>query len=401
MRRCVTTLFQNPHTEAPAEHDGEKLFTLILAHTFWTLSLAAQPLQRVPERLSDAEFWSLISDISEPGGYFRITDNFTSNEMEVGTVSTTLRATKVSGGAYIGVGPEQNFSYIAAIRPAVAFIIDIRRQAVIQHLMFKALFELSKDRAEFISLTFSKPKPVSADTIKAVQDLWNSYATVSTDTAAAKRNYLRVLDQLTKTHAFKLTPEEIESLKWVWDAFTQYGPGINTQAAQGGGGGRGANRGNFVSLTAQALDTTGVPQSFLSTDDNFKFVKALHEKNLIIPVSRDFGGPKALRGIGAWLTKQNATVSAFYVSNVEQYLFMDGKEAAFYANAATLPLTPMSVFIRPYSLRTPSSGGVGRGGGGGTNFGAVRPLCPIAGYLNAFEQGKARSNSDAVSCAGV
>jgi hypothetical protein len=321
--------------------------------------------------------------------------------MEVGTVSTMLRATKVSGGAYIGVGPEQNFSYIAAIRPSVAFVIDIRRQAVIQHLMFKALFELSHNRAEFISLTFSKPKPAAADTITNVQDLWNSYRDVATDLAVARRTYQRVLDHLTTTHQFTLTPEEIESLKWVWDAFTQYGPGINTQAAQGGGFGRGgANRGTFVTLTAQALDTTGVPQSFLSTDDNFKFVKSLHEKNLIIPVSGDFGGPKALRGIGAWLTKQNATVSAFYVSNVEQYLFMDGKQAAFYANAASLPVTATSVFIRPYSLRTPANGGFGRGGGGGVNFGPVRPLCPIAAYLTAFEQGRVRSNGDAVSCGG-
>ena len=40
----------------------------------------------LPTRLSDAEFWKLVSDISEPGGYFRITDNFTSNEREVGRV---------------------------------------------------------------------------------------------------------------------------------------------------------------------------------------------------------------------------------------------------------------------------------------------------------------------------
>ena len=256
------------------------LLALILAGSVITTALPAQSLSRVPERLTDAEFWTLVSDISEPGGYFRITDNFTSNEMEVSQVSTMLHATKTSGGAYIGVGPEQNFSYIAAVRPAVAFVIDIRRQAVIQHLMFKALFELSKNRADFISLTFSKPKPASADTITNIQSLWNSYQTVATDTALARRDYQRVSEQLTKTHGFKLTAEEIESLKWVWDAFTQYGPTISTQSAQGGGGfgggrgGRGgANRGTFVSLTAQALDSVGMPQTFLSTDDNFQFIK--------------------------------------------------------------------------------------------------------------------------------
>lgn len=374
----------------------KKIAALLFVCAVSTSSLSSQT--RVPERLSDAEFWSLVGDISEPGGFFRITDNFTSNEMEVGQVSSMLRAARVKGGAYIGVGPEQNFSYIAAVRPSVAFIIDIRRQAVIQHLMFKALFELSKDRAEFISLTFAKAKPASADTIKDIQNLWNSYYAVLTDTVAARRNYQRVFDHLTVTHKFKLTAEEIESLKWVWDAFTRYGPTIDTQAGQVTGG-RGANRGNFITLTAHALDTANTPQSFLSTDDNFKFVKSLHERNLIVPVSGDFAGPKALRSIGAWLAKQNATVSAFYVSNVEQYLYMDGKEAAFYANVSTLPLTSSSVFIRPYSLRTAAQNNFARGAG--INFGAVRPLCTITAYLKAFQDGKARSNADAVSCAGI
>jgi hypothetical protein len=386
----------------------KNLFAILLA----VLVLTAVPAQsirsqervqtagKVPDRLSDAEFWSLVTDISEPGGYFRITDNFTSNEMEVAEVMTRLRTTKVSGGAYIGVGPEQNFSYIAAIRPAVAFIIDIRRQAVMQHLMFKALFELSATRADFVSLTFSKGKPAGVDTIQNIQFIWNSFLNVPTDTALARKNYQRVLDHLTKTHSFRLTNEEIESLRWVWDAFTQYGPAINTQAAQGGGGfgGRGANRGNFITLTAQSLDSAGVVHSFLSTDDNYRYVKQLHEKNLFIPVSGDFAGPKALRGIGAWIAKQNATVSAFYLSNVEQYLYQDGKQAAFYANVATLPLTPTSVFIRPYSLRTPQNAAFG-GRGGGFNFGTVRPLCPITAYLKAFSDGKATSNADALSCA--
>ena len=77
--------------------------------------------------------------------------------MEVGRVFTMLRERGVAGGVYLGVGPEQNLTYIAAIRPEMAFIIDIRRQAVMQHLMFKAVFELATDRADFISLLFSKP----------------------------------------------------------------------------------------------------------------------------------------------------------------------------------------------------------------------------------------------------
>ena len=102
-----------------------------------TQTAATAPAQMtLPARLSDADFWALVSDISEPGAYFRITDNYTSNERQVGQLFTMLRTNGVRGGVYMGVGPEQNFSYIAAIKPVMAFICDIRRQAVMQHLMF-------------------------------------------------------------------------------------------------------------------------------------------------------------------------------------------------------------------------------------------------------------------------
>jgi len=133
----------------------------------------------LPDRLSDAEFWTLVSDISEPGGVFRIVDNFTSNEPEVGRVFTQLRERRVTGGVYIGVGPEQNLTYIAAIRPDMAFVVDIRRQAVMQHLLFKAVFELAKDRSDFISLLFSKPRPADLDSTTSIQRIWNAYAAAS------------------------------------------------------------------------------------------------------------------------------------------------------------------------------------------------------------------------------
>ena len=46
----------------------------------------------------------------------------------------------------------------------MAFIVDIRRQAIMQHLMFKAMFELANDRADFISILFAKPRPAGIDT---------------------------------------------------------------------------------------------------------------------------------------------------------------------------------------------------------------------------------------------
>ena len=337
----------------------------------------------LPARLSDAEYWQLVSDISEPGGYFRITDNYTSNEREVGRLFTMLRERGTSGGVFLGVGPEQNFTYIAAVRPVMAFIVDIRRQAVMQHLMYKAIFELSADRADFISMLFSKPRPAGMDANATIQDIWQAYFNVASDSTAAARNYARIVERLTKTHGFAFTAEESAQLREVYDAFYYFGPAISTRGAATGRGGGGGNGVTFADLTGFSYDAAGQAQSFLSSAENYAYVKGLHDKNLIVPVSGDFGGPKAIKAIGAWLRGRGATVSAFYVSNVEQYLFQDGKQTAFYENVAALPVRDVSVFIRPYSMRRAS---------------VTEPLCPIAPFLESVQKGAVVTNGDALAC---
>ena len=108
----------------------------------------------LPVALTDHEFWSLIEAVSEPAGTFSLSENLVSNEPHV---AENIRWMSPRGGVYIGVGPEQNFSYIARLRPAMAFIIDIRRENLNLHLFYKALFELSSDRADFVSRLFSRP----------------------------------------------------------------------------------------------------------------------------------------------------------------------------------------------------------------------------------------------------
>lgn len=340
------------------------------------------PPDALPTRLTDAEFWKLQGDISEPGGYFQIRDNFTSNEMEIGALFTVLRESKVAGDVYMGVGPEQNFTYIAAIRPRMAFIVDIRRQAVVQHLMFKAFFELAKDRADFISLVFAKPRPPGLDTSTSIQAMWAAYRNVATDSALAARTYARVARHLLETHGFTFTPDERETLKYVFDAFVNYGPSIATRGLSNGRGG------DFAQLTGFSTDSTGRPRSFLSSEENYRTIKSLHERNLIVPVSGDFGGPKAVRAVGAYLAQHHGTLRAFYVSNVEQYLFQDGKALAFYENVASIPIDSASVFIRPYSMRR------GFGGFGGP----TQSLCRIGPFIAAARAGRVGYNEAALVC---
>jgi hypothetical protein len=95
-----------------------------------------------------------------------------------------------------------------------------------------------------------------------------------------------------------------------------------------------------------ATDAGGSPRSYLATEDRFAFVKDLESRNLLVPVVGNFGGPRAIRRVGAYVRAHGAAVSAFYLSNVEQYLRMDGLWGAFCGNVATLPLDESSLFIR-------------------------------------------------------
>src|SRR5688572_27421327 len=131
----------------------------------------------LPDRLDDAAFWKLVTESSEPGGYFR-SDNFISNEGELQYVIPELKRVIPRGRAYVGVGPEQNLTYIVALEPGIAFIVDIRRQNMVQHLLFKALMETSPDRATYLSRLLSRPRPPGLDSNSTATGLMEAYSTV-------------------------------------------------------------------------------------------------------------------------------------------------------------------------------------------------------------------------------
>src|SRR5262245_59230961 len=128
----------------------------------------------LPARLTDQQFWELVKAFSEPGGTFH-SDNFVSNEGRYQLVIPTLVTRARPGRLYIGVGPEQNFTYMVAIRPRMAFIIDIRRGNLQEHLLYKALMEMSSDRADFLSRLFSRERPAGLGASSTVEALFAAY----------------------------------------------------------------------------------------------------------------------------------------------------------------------------------------------------------------------------------
>jgi hypothetical protein len=307
---------------------------------------------QLPTQLADSTYWRLITEFSEPGGYFR-SENFVSNETAWQMVIPELLGRFTPGGAYIGVGPEQNFTYIANFQPAFAFIVDIRRQNLVQHLMYKALAELSEDRADFVSRLFGRPRPSGLSPDLSAADLLLQFVTVRPDSALVRETYAAIVKLLTQQRGFPIAEEDLASLEYVLYTFYGSGPAVTYSTNQRSAGGLNMSRGmpSFLELMVQD-DGAGLNRAFLGSEALYRTFRDYQLRNAIVPVTGNFAGPHALRRVGDYVRAHGAVVNVFYLSNVEQYLFQQGDEwFRFYTSVATLPTDTASVFIRSATNR--------------------------------------------------
>ncbi len=375
--------------------DGRTLLlTNFGSQTLEIIDLARLPLEAaparagIPDRLSDSEFWRLFAELSEPGGYFR-SDNFLSNETTFQWVIPKLaQEGRVARGAYLGVGPEQNFTYMTALRPPIAFIFDIRRQNAIEHLMYKALIEMSSTRAALVSNLFARPRPPRLDDRAPPESLFAAFAEAKPDSALYRRNLASIMDRLVKEHGFALDSADRHSLEYVYGAFFAAGPEMTyTFSPAGRGFGRGFMP-TYATLMTES-DSAGTHRSWLASEENYRVIRDLELRNLVVPVVGDFAGPKAIHAVGDWLRAHDGTVSAFYLSNVEQYLFRQGDDGSkFFQNVSSLPVDSSSVFLRAlfrYGFMAPQPNPGRR---------SETLMCPIAEQLAAFRAGKLTTYDD-------
>jgi hypothetical protein len=183
--------------------------------------------ERLPMRLTDQEFWKLSSESSEPGGTFH-SENLVSNEIRFQTIVPSLARSAVPGRAYVGVGSEQNFTYIAATRPAIAFVIDIRRGNLDLHLIYKVLFEIYYRPGRVRIACFPEKPPATA--ASTVAEIFAAFRKLR----RAKRSTTKILEiktALTSKHGFQLSSDDLKGLDFVCSWF-RFGIGtINGQVA--------------------------------------------------------------------------------------------------------------------------------------------------------------------------
>jgi hypothetical protein len=289
----------------------------------------------LPASIADPVYWKMISDFSEPGGTFAF-EMFMSNEVTFQMILTDLLKRVPPGGVYFGVAPEQNFTYIAAVRPKMAFIIDIRRENMIEHLMYKAMFESSSTRSEFLSRLFSRAMPAGNDSQLSIDRMFSLLSSGKSDARLLNQNLLQIKDVLQKTHGFALTPGDARTIDTIATAFYRGGPDAHL-----------TTYGTSFRLLMMETDAQNRNRNFLASDSNYQFVRQMHQKNLIVPVVGDFAGPKAMQAVAGYVRDHGAEVTAFYVSNVEEYIaFPQSVWASYCRNIGSLPMNPASTFIR-------------------------------------------------------
>lgn len=287
-------------------------------------------------------FAGRVAALSEPAGYFD-TDNLISNERSYLHVVPMLRA-RVQGGAYIGVGPDQNFSYIAHVRPAVAFIVDIRRDNLLMHLLFKALFAQAGTRVEYLALWTGRapPSPIAGWETRPIEALVQYVDRAPRRTTAEWAPINARIVAALRGCGVPLSAQDLQTIARFHSRFIEDGLSLQFHST-----GR-APQWNYPTLRDLLLevDRGGVRRNYLAAEADFQFLKGLQARDLVIPVVGDLSGGHALAAVGRLMAEQGQVLSGFYASNVEFYLYQQGGFAAFVANLGRLPRGPQSTIIR-------------------------------------------------------
>ncbi len=292
--------------------------------------------------LADTSFAGAVARLSEPAGYFD-SDNLVSNETSFLHALGPLRALRTRGGAYLGVGPEQNFSYIAELRPEIVYLIDVRRDNLLQHLLYRSLFTLARNRAEYLLLLTGRAVP---DGIERYEDrpLGEIVALADSlpfDADAHARAGERVAASARAT-GIPLSGQDLVAIERIHDAFAHEGLDLRFTSHDR------PPRPYYPTLRQLLLatDREGRMSGYLVDEERFRFLQRLQRENRVIPVVGDLAGPHALAAIGEDVARRGLVVSAFYTSNVEFYLMRAGTFDDFARTTAALPRDRRSAIIR-------------------------------------------------------
>jgi hypothetical protein len=305
---------------------------------------AAERPAGVSAPLSDEAFGQLVASISEAGGAFP-SENLVSNETSFLHVVPALEATARRGGAYVGVGPEQNFTYLAALQPELAFVADIRRENLVLHLFYKVAFERSPTRVAFLSYLFSREAPAGVDQSAPIETVIGAVGQQHPGPEHVAGR-VRDVEERARQLGVKLSATDARSLRHLIEAFASKGTEVRYSM-------EGSAR-SYPSLgeLVASRDDRGEASSFLGSEARYAAVRRLQRENRVVPLVADFAGARSFGAMGDEMRRRNLTLRVLYTSNVEQYLLEPSPRGASWTawlrNVRSLPRDENSSFVRVY-----------------------------------------------------
>lgn len=285
--------------------------------------------QNYPQELSNKEFAGLIKTLSEedPRTYTRT--NMISNEASYQHIFPGVLRLGSGNGVYIGVAPEQNFTYIAKFRPRLAFIVDIQRKNMLEVLMYKALFEKAETPTKFLQLLFARGYKNISDLLDAPAGIYDA------ESASA---ICQVLIENLVEKGIDLSVEDKLKIKEMYFEFAKSGGSIRSDT--------GPMNPTLRDLVYEK-NALGECNNFLISQEDYDYVREMHRKNLIIPLVGNFGGDRTLKYLGKWLDGRNLKISEFYVSSVEFHIHNKSHLwPKWLSNIDSLPWADNAIIIR-------------------------------------------------------
>jgi hypothetical protein len=211
---------------------------------------------------------------------------------------------------------------------------------MLELLMYKALFEMSPDRVEFVSRLFSRPKPTGLTTTASAEEIFKAFEPISGNTDLFKQTLQVIKDRLIKQHQFKLAGDDEQKIEYVFNVFLRGGPRMDYAYASSSPNNQVPSYSNLMVTT----DGRGKNWAYLDTEERYEYVREMQLKNLVVPLVADFAGPKTIKTIAQYLKDHGALVSVFYISNVEDYL--NASWSGYKANLAALPVDESTLLVR-------------------------------------------------------
>jgi hypothetical protein len=226
---------------------------------------------------------------------------------------------------------------------------------------------------------FSRVRPAGLDTKTNATALFAAYEKARVDSNLYAKN-LQAIKAYMPKRGYALSGEDLSNIEKIFQVFSRGGPGITYEFSSASPSS--LVRPSSYSQIMTATDITGRNSSFLAAEENYLYVREMQRKNLIVPLVGDFSGPAVIRNIGRYLIDRKATVSVFYISNVETYLD-DTQKLAFYNNVTTLPVDGSSIFIR-FILGNPARGLTWWKPG----MGNVSTIAPMGEFISQIKSGR-------------